>query len=50
MQLSLELADAINRVPAIPSDRVVKGKKFTEGYFNPKIITFVIENLTVPYG
>ena len=43
MQLSLEPADAICRVPAMPSDCEVNEKFVTEGYFNPKIIIFAVK-------
>ena len=40
---SLEPADAICRVPIMPSKREVNEKSVTEGYLSPKIIIFAVE-------
>ena len=45
MQLSPEPADATCRVPTMPSDRKFNENSVTEGYFNPEIIIFAVENI-----
>ena len=45
MQLSPEPADAIEHVPSMPSNRKFNEKSVIQGYFNPKIIIFAVENI-----
>ena len=45
MQLSPEPADATCHVHLMPSNREVNENSVTQGYFNPKIITFAVENI-----
>ena len=49
MQLSPELVDVINCNPLMPSNRKFNEKIVTEGYLNPKIITFAVEIIMIKH-